>query len=292
VTTLHSEALVLRTVDFGESDRIVHLLTAAHGRLPAIAKGARRSRRRFPGTLDLMNHLVVQVERRRPAALARLEGARLLRTYEAVRGDAARFALACYLLELLDRLAPEGGAPADLRRLFRFALEALAWLDAEPPDARMRTLLELRALAALGLRPELLRCVRCDKPIASSEASVAFLVAEGGPACPSCSAAPTPGPVQRVHLGTLRALDRALSFPLADMGRIALGGSALDEAAQLVTRFLSFHVGVELQSRRILDEQLTLPGGKGKLRPSRRPSVAPPTASEARSNGRRRADGQ
>jgi hypothetical protein len=52
------------------------------------------------------------------------------------------------------------------------------------------------------------------------------------------------------------------------MGRIALGGGALGEAAQLVTRFLSFHVGVELQSRRILDEQLTLPGGEGKLRPS------------------------
>jgi len=267
VATLHTEALVLRAVAFGESDLIVHLLTPAVGRLPAIAKGARRSRRRFPGTLDLMNRLAVQVERRRPAALARLEGARLLHTYEAVRADAGRFALGCYLLELLDRLAPEGGAPGDLRRLFRFAEGALEWIDSEPPDARMRTLLELRALAALGLRPELLRCVRCGKAVEASATSIPFLIAEGGPACAACSAAQSLGAALPVHLGTLRALDSALHFSLSSMGRIALGGAALDEAARLVTRFLGFHVGVELQSRRILDEQLTLPGGEGKLRP-------------------------
>jgi DNA repair protein RecO (recombination protein O) len=278
VTTLLTEALVLRSVDFGESDRIVHLLTPALGRLPAIAKGARRSRRRFPGTLDLFNRLAVQIERRRPAVLARLEGARLLHTYEEVRRDASRFALACYLLELLDRLAPEGGAPNDLGRLFHFALEALALLDRDAPDARMRTLLELRALSALGLRPELLRCVRCERAseaaAGTSAAVVRFAIDEGGPVCPSCAAAAPLGAALAVHLGTLRALDRALRFPLAQMGRVALGGDALGEAAHLVTRFLGFHVGVDLQSRRILDEQLTLPGGEGKLRPPRRPSAA------------------
>jgi DNA repair protein RecO (recombination protein O) len=280
VATIHTEALVLRAVDFGESDRIVHLLTPALGRLAAIAKGARRSRRRFPGTLDLLNRLAVQIERRRPAVLARLEGARLLHTYEVVRGDAGRFALACYLLELLDRLAPEGGAPADLGRLFRFADGALALLDRDAPDARMRTLLELRALSALGLRPELLCCVRCDRAIEAPAgtgpggAVVRFAIAEGGPVCGGCVAASPLGAALPVHFGTLRALDRALRFPLAQMGRIALGGASLREAAQLVTRFLGFHVGVELQSRRILDEQLTLPGGEGKLRPPRRKGAA------------------
>jgi DNA repair protein RecO (recombination protein O) len=264
----HTQALILRSVDVGESDRILHLLVPEYGRIAAIAKGARRSRKRFAGTLDLFNHLRISLHRRRGAALARLEQAVLVRHYEPLRCDPARFALGCYLLELLDRLAPEGGAPADLRRLFRFALEALEWLDAEPPDARMRTLLELRALAALGLRPELLRCVRCGKAVdASGASSIAFLIGEGGPACAACSASAHLGVALPVHLGTLRTLDSALQFPLASLGRIALGGSALAEAARLVTRFLGFHVGVELQSRRVLDEQLTLPGGEGKLRP-------------------------
>jgi DNA repair protein RecO (recombination protein O) len=229
-----------------------------------------------------MNRLAVQVERRRPAALARLEGARLLHTYEAVRSDPGRFALGCYLLELLDRLAPEGGAKRDLARLFAFAEGALDWLDREPPTRRTRVLLELRALEALGLRPELLRCVRCGRELLANvlersapTAPVPFLIAEGGPACAACAAAGELETRLPVHLGTLRALDRALRLPLARVGRIALGGVALSEAQRLVGRFLGFHVGVELHSRRILDEELTLPGGEGKLRPPRRPAASP-----------------
>jgi DNA repair protein RecO (recombination protein O) len=293
--SLHTEALVLRAVDFGESDRIVHLLTPGLGRVPAIAKGARRSRRRFPGTLDLTNQLVVQVVRRRPGTLARLEGARLLRTFESIRSGAARFALACYLLELLDRLGPEGGAARDLARLFDFARGALDWLDREPPSQRTRVLLELRALDALGLRPELLSCVRCGRELAASARSardaapIPFLIGEGGPLCSACAPA-AHGAALPIHLGTLRALDRALAFPLDRLGRLALGGDSLAEARLLVTRFLGFHVGVELQSRRILDEELTLPGGEGKLPPPRRGPRGPrsePKASEVQRGSER-----
>src|SRR5262245_34141074 len=214
-----------------------------------------------------MNQLSVQVVRRRPAALARLEGARLLHTFDAIRRDAARFALGCYLLELLDRLAPEAGRPRDLARLFDFARDALAWIDREPPSQRTRVLLELRALDALGLRPELRRCVRCARELGAdgeARARIPFLIGEGGPLCAAC-APHAHGAALPTHLGTLRTLERALAFPLEQLSRIALGGEALLEAQRLTTRFLGFHVGVELQSRRVLDEELTLPGGEGKL---------------------------
>jgi DNA repair protein RecO (recombination protein O) len=229
---IHTEALILRSVDFGESDRIVHLLVPETGRLTAIAKGARRSVKRFPGTLDLFNHLRVQVERRRTASMARLEHAKLIRTFHALRTDATRFALGCYLLELLDRLAPEGGARADTRRMFGFALAALATLDDESPDLRLRTLLELRGLDAVGLRPELRCCVRCGEWVGAGPrgSPVRFHIADGGPVCGGC----------------------------AETGQDALGGVALAEARHLVARFLRFHVGIDLRSARFLDK--VLPG--------------------------------
>ena len=78
-----------------------------------------------------------------------------------MRSETARFALGCYLLELFDRLAPERGTRADTQRLFSFAIGALRMVAKRAPDPRLRTLVELRALDALGLRPELSRCVRC-----------------------------------------------------------------------------------------------------------------------------------
>jgi DNA repair protein RecO (recombination protein O) len=248
-----TQALILRSVDVGESDRILHLLVPEHGRVAAIAKGARRSRKRFAGTLDLFNHLRISLHRKRGPALARLEQAVLVRHYAPLRCDAARFALGCYLLELLDRLAPEGGARRDTERLFRFALDSLEAIAEHRPDTALRTILELRALDALGLRPELRRCVGCGTQL-ENDRSVGFHVADGGPVCGACGARRTG--VLSVHLGTLRALDRALALDASRLDRLILPAHALAEARQVVGRFQRFHVGVELHSERFLDRML------------------------------------
>jgi len=250
---IQTEALVLRAVDFGESDRILHLLIPDSGRLTAIAKGARRSVRRFAGTLDLFNHLRIQVELRRPTTMARLDQARLIESFGALRVDPVRFALGCYLLELFDRLAPDGGDRTDMRRLFAFALEALRAISTRDPNGRLRTLLELRALDALGLRPELRNCVRCGQA-AGRGATVDFHVADGGAVCGAC--APRLDGLLRVHLGTLRVLEQGLRFDFDHLDRLGMGRQTLDEAQRLVSRFQRFHIGVELRSERFLDRML------------------------------------
>jgi DNA repair protein RecO (recombination protein O) len=241
-------------MDFGESDRILHLLLPDAGRLTAIAKGARRSKKRFSGTLDLFQHLRVLVDRRKRGSMARLDGATLLRNFDAIRCDPSRFALGCFLLELLDRLAPEGGARTDTRRLFRFALDSLSLISERPVDGSLRVLLELRALDALGLRPELTRCVRCGGDVLESGGAARFHVADGGVVCRRC--AREGEALLAVHAGTLRALEQGLRFELHRLHRLALGADALAEARLLLGRFERFHVGVELRSRRFLEERL------------------------------------
>ncbi len=246
----NTHAVILRSVDVAESDRILHLLVPEHGRITVVAKGARRSTKRFSGTLDLFNHLRVSLHRRRGSAIHRLDQATLVRHYAPLRSDAARFALACYLLELLDRLAPEGGPRRDMQRLFRFALDSFEAVSTHRPDAALRTILELRALDALGMRPELRRCIGCGRELAG-EQKVGFHVADGGPVCGACAGRRTG--VVPVHLGTLRALDRALELDVNHLDRLILPARAIEEARQVVGRFQRFHVGVELRSQRFLD---------------------------------------
>jgi DNA repair protein RecO (recombination protein O) len=249
-----TQAVVLRMLEFGEADWIVHLLTPERGRVAAIAKHARRSVKRFPGSLDLFNHLQVQLRPRRRGGMPLLERAQLLSPFLALRAHAGRYALGCYLVELLARLAPEDGAGPEMPSIFDFALESLRVLAGCVPDARVRVLLELRALEALGLRPELRCCVRCGREVIEPGA-VAFHIADGGVLCRPCA-----GPQElllMVHLGTLRALEQGLRFPISEIGRLNLTPSALAEATQLVGRFQRYHVGVELRSERFLNETLT-----------------------------------
>ena len=256
MASIRTEALILRSVDFGESDRILHLLVPEIGRLPVIAKGARRSVRRFSGTLDLFNHVKIQVDIRRPNSLARLDQASLIDPFIAMRSESARFALGCYLLELFDRLAPERGVRTDMQRLFSFALGALRMVAERAPDLRLRTLIELRALDALGLRPEFSRCVRCGSAPAG-RSPIGFHVAEGGVVCDPCCA--QIDGIQRIHPGTLRALEQGLRLDLERLDRLAMSGPSLAEAHQLLTRFQRFHLGVELRSGPYLDRVLRSP---------------------------------
>ncbi len=245
-------ALLLRSVDFAESDKIVHLLTPGSGRLTAIAKGARRSVKRFPGTLDIFNHLRIQTYQSRPGRMVHLQQARLVSPFESLREAPSRFALGCYLLEMIDRVAPEGGSSPDCKRLFDFTLGALAIIGASEPDSRLRVLLELRALDAAGLRPELRHCVRCAKE--PTGGPVGFHVGDGGPVCNPCSEHSEV--LIPVHVGTLRALHQSLLLPFDRLGRLAIGPQSLAEAARLISRFTRFHVGLNLKSEPFLDEVL------------------------------------
>ena len=148
-----------------------------------------------------------------------------------------------------------------MRRLFAFALGALTRLCEREPDAGLRTILELRALDVLGLRPELSRCVRCGRqvpPSAPRDHRVGFSIADGGPLCGACARGADG--LLRLHLGTLRALDGALRLPLDRLDRLVLPRNALAEARQLMGRFQHFHVGVALQSERLVDRLLPDPG--------------------------------
>lgn len=271
------DAIVLRTLDYGESDRIVRLLARERGRLTVIAKHARKSNRRFPGSLDCFNTLRVEIRIRPRNPLGFLERGVLISPFLGLRKSLSRFALASYLVEILDRMAPENGAPEDTERLFAFAegaLHAIAGLD---PDPRLRVLFELRILDALGLRPQFVACVRCGQRVQT--ARVDFLVAEGGVVC-STHVPKGDALVMSLHLGTLRALEQSFSYPLNQLGRLALGPGALSEAQQLLLGFCRFHLGLELKTESVLaraleSNRLTAGSPWGDTRPLHRASQRP-----------------
>jgi DNA repair protein RecO (recombination protein O) len=255
VQTYDTEGVVLRTREFGEADLIVHLLTPERGRVSLIAKHARKSVKRFPGSLDLFNHLQAEVRPHRRGGMPLLQRARLVSPFLALRTEPARYGLACYLIELLGKLAPEEGAGREMRSIFDCTVEILEALSVTTPDARLRVLLELRALDVLGLRPELRRCVRCGNDVVGP-GPIAFHVSDGGVLCSKCSDPQVQN--VRVHLGTLRVLEQGLRFRIAELSRLALTPQSLAEAEHLVGRFQRYHVGVELRSERFLGDVLQL----------------------------------
>jgi DNA repair protein RecO (recombination protein O) len=276
-----TRALVLRTFDQGESDRVVHLYTETHGRVGAIAKGARRSKRRFPGTLEILSLIDVRLVDPPRAQLLRLEGAKLVGNFEGITDRLGRYAIACQFLELLDRLTAEREAHPDL---FHFAVGVLETLRDAEPDRLLSVLVLAKTLARLGYRPQLVRCAVCGVELPSGAGRVAFLPAHGGSVCRSCA-----GPAEStVPVKLLGALEAGLRQPLRARAELGLGAQDVERAELLIERFFRYQIGTELRTAAFLrqaladepgpeacDRQVDVVGG----RVNTAPAVAPDGAS-------------
>jgi len=227
----------------------VHLYTETHGRVSAIAKGARRSKRRFPGTLEIFSLVDVRLIDPPRAQLMRLEGAKLVGAFEGLTANLARYAIACQFLELLDRLTAEREAHAEL---FHFAVGVLEVLREAEADRLLAVLVLAKTLARLGYRPQLTRCAVCFAEPASAVTQIAFLPAQGGSVCRACA-----GPAEgTVPLRLLRALEAGLRQPLRARGELGLAARDVERVELLVERFFRFQIGSDLRSAAFLRQAL------------------------------------
>jgi DNA repair protein RecO (recombination protein O) len=232
-----TEAVVLRSIRYGEADRILHLYSADRGRVGAIAKGSRRPKSRFGGRLEPFFRLNLVMHEGR-GELATVTAASTVDGYPRLRESAAGLdaaARACdAVLRLLDSAEPN---PAAYNLLCRY----LALLDepAPPGAADLATALSFRLKLALaaGFSPELASCARCGE----REHLSGFSGAAGGVVCTSCEASGfTLSP--QAH----RFLVEALGQPLA--GAPQASETALRQAERAVTETLEHHAHVHLRA--------------------------------------------
>ena len=185
--TAKLRAVVLRTVDYGERDRVVTLLSRERGKLSAFARGARSSRRRFGGALEPFTLLAVEVAER-GGDLWVLEDASVDRGFGNLRGDLTRIACGSYAVELARELVRDAEPHEDL---FDGLVAYLASLDEAPARPWDLRRFELDALRAAGLQPALVDCARCGRPAGDGPAR--FDPLQGGVLCPACDSTAGPG---------------------------------------------------------------------------------------------------
>ena len=242
-----SEAIVLRTRAYGESDKIVTLLTAAVGKLTGIAKGAKNSRRRFANCLDPFTRVHLHYRTRAGASLAFMDSCDLLDP-PGVLSEPMKFAYGSYLLELVDQLTIEGQPVPDLYGLLADALDTLR---GGPATAGFLRVFELRLLYHTGYAPQLRACGRCRAPLQGAER--AFLdPAHADVVCVRCSATGTNAALLPVAGPTLLALDGLRNVPLRDARSRTLSGTAAGDAAQFMGRLLAAHLPRPLRSVKLI----------------------------------------
>jgi DNA repair protein RecO (recombination protein O) len=242
-----TEAIVLRSMDLGEADRVLTVVTPRLGKLRVIAKGVRRPRSRIGGGLQPFSdvQLVLAVGR----TFDVVTSSSLEDPHLGLRNDLHSTAAAWYLVELVDRFV-EGAA--DSHDAFRLLAQGLSALDAGDEVARdvVARWFELALLDAMGFRPELTRCLECGADLEPD--GNAFSAAAGGALCPQCRhAAHGARPVSPDALKVMRHLQRS---PLVGVLRLRLVPALHREVERLLHATVSAVLERELRSRDFLEE--------------------------------------
>jgi DNA repair protein RecO (recombination protein O) len=223
--------LLLKRVGYGESDLVVTLLTEELGRVSALARGAKRSQRRFGGSLEPMHTLVVRFDERPGAELGTLRDASIERVRAQLTADLDRLDAAGRALGWARKAVPPSRPEPEA---WRVLLDFLDRLDATGPVEPRRELAAcgLCLLSALGWGLELERCVACGKACTPGRPAMVD-AARGGLVCRAC------GGARLVLPGRLRE-----RLVLAARGQDALEPADASVALELVEAALSAHMGL------------------------------------------------
>ena len=236
-STVKTEAVVLRSIRYGEADRILHLYSKTQGRIGAIAKGARKPKSRFGGRLEPFFRLDLVLHEGR-GDLMTVTSATTLDGYPRLRSSGAALTAGARGCDAVLRLLAEGGPnPHGYNLLCRY----LSLLD-DPEQSRaaeLETALAFRLKLALaaGFAPELASCARCGE----AEHLAGFSGAAGGVVCASCEAGAFPLS-EEAHGFMVEGLAKPLSeAPEAEL-------RALRQVERAVGETLEHHAHVQLRA--------------------------------------------
>jgi DNA repair protein RecO (recombination protein O) len=229
-----TEAVVLRSIRFGEADRVLHLYSLDRGRIGAVAKGVRRTRSRMGGRLEPLSRVRLVLHRGR-GDLCTVSSVDTVDPHPGLRERRAtleRASQACEsVLRLLDSAEPNTAA-------YHLLCNQLALLDADPETATRAQSLSFRVklLLAAGFAPELASCASCGE----AEHLGGFSPAAGGVVCAGCEAGSFPLGAE-AHGFLVEALGR----PLAEAPTAS--DVALGQADRAIAETLEHHAHVRLR---------------------------------------------
>ena len=232
--TLKTEAVVLRSIRYGEADRILHLYTPDRGRVSAIAKGARRARSRFGARLEPFFHVRAVLHEGRSELLT-VTAVDTVASHGALRDHAATLDAAARACDAVSRLFETADPNPDV---FRLLVNQLALMHADADQARTETGLafRLKLLLAAGIVPQLAACAVCGE----TEHLGGFSGAAGGVVCSSCEAGAFP-----LGEDAYRFLIGALGSPMAQAPPAS--ERALRQAERAIGETSEHHAHVRLR---------------------------------------------
>ncbi|MCF8092450.1 MAG: DNA repair protein RecO [Desulfotignum sp.] len=259
MSDFRTEAILLRKIDYGDHDFIITFITRDRGKITVMAKNAKKSVKRFSGSLDLfsLNHILCSFPKKNKDAMVTLAHADLENGFANIRFNVFKTAYASYWAEMTHLWMEEGRTQPKLYDLLLFALDMLDRSDIQKEVLSL--LFQIRFMSISGFTPNMEMCENCNTLVDNiPEKKLRFDFKEGKIVCPRCRVNGSKYGMD-VSKGTLKQLFWMNNTDICRADRIRFSGFAIKEGQMLLESFIPFHIGREFKSlmflKRLRQEQ-------------------------------------
>ncbi len=242
----HTQAVVIRVTDHGESDKIVTFYCPELGRLTGIAKGAKRSKKRFVNKLELFSLLDIVFVPNRYSSLVRIDRAELVQYYSAIPHNYQSYAGAMLICEMLLNWSRENDGD---RELFRLLLWGLERLNNQEPAPKVIIVFYSRMLIICGYRANFSGCLVCGG-LSPDAAPFFFVPSRNGLICRRCG--PGKRAVNPLAVNTIKLMGLVAELPLGKVNRLRFSPRSQTDALGLLKVYGDFLLQREISSWKFL----------------------------------------
>jgi DNA repair protein RecO (recombination protein O) len=241
-----TEAIILRTKDLGESDLLVTFFSSLYGNLKGVAKGARRSSKRFVNSLSTFSLVDFEFRERRSGDLVLVESCELLDGFPGIRSDYNLLLTASYMVEMTEVLFPSNVTSSEMFQLLRFALGSIS--KRQNVDETMIAF-QAQAMKIGGFGINLSRCSRCGRQY-KGEGRALFHPPSGSIVCLGCEkeSVVTPG----MEPDTVYTLHQFQSSGRLLSNRLECSDNVVRELKAVLTSHIEHCFGKRLKSAKYL----------------------------------------
>jgi len=243
------EGIVIRTTDYGESNKIVTIFTREAGKIAGMARGAKKTNSRLASPTQLFTYGYFMIHGNR--GLGTMQQAELITSFRAIREDIFKTAYATYILDLIDK-----GTGEKERNpfIFELLLQTLQYINEEYDSEIVTNIFEMKMLNVLGFYPEMNRCAVCG----NTEAQFGFSIKENGLICHQCfDTDPHFFPLSQNAVKLLRLF---YFFDIHRLGSISVKPETKKELKDIISLYYDEYSGLQLKSKRFLDQLDKLKG--------------------------------
>jgi DNA repair protein RecO (recombination protein O) len=229
MATKNMTAIVLKVRDLGESDKIVIFYSKQAGKMAGIAKGAKRSKKRFSNKLEIFSLLDVFYDDRNRSGLVRIAEAELVTPFQSLRENYERYVSAVLACELIYYWSRDNDAD---KNIFNLLLWVLKRIDTGNSPRMAQIFFQVKLYTLLGYRLHLSGCIKCEN-VEQSGMPYVFHPGRHGMLCKKCSPSFISKEMVPLSMNTIKLLQHAQDLPMEKLSRLRFSDVSIKEALEL-----------------------------------------------------------